>query len=496
MSVLEKTLLTTVGAAKYAYNDAHTLATNFYQIALGDNNGSDFIPAVTDGACVHEVYRANINSITIDPVDPTIVILQLVLPVGVGGFTVREARVYDIDGVVMYTANPYFIKSLNSSDQNLLFRIKRSSTSAVTLLVDPSITLASQLFVNNAINTHNIDAAAHAAANFVTKANLQANTHLYADAAGTTTAYTASLAPAPTVLTEGMRVVIDTNAVGTNSTTTPTFNLNGLTAHTITLNGSAALRIGDLPRFAELIYNATDTKWELLNPAENGKLIGVQVFKAAGTFTYTPTAGTRFRIIEGAGGGAGGGATYDTGAGNSSVGGGGGAGEWKKILLTTAITGTVTVTIGAGGAGGINNTLPGYDGSPGGATSFGAYLTLGGGLSANTGCGLYTNATTNGGVTAGGAGGSGGSSSGTTICGGNGMTGGLGFVFNRNQLTGKGGDSPYGAGGYVFGSANLAGVAGLGNGSGGSGSCSFDAAGTGYNGGAGAPGIIIVWEYS
>lgn len=266
MSVLDKTLLTTVGAAKYAYNDAHALATSFYQIALGDNNGYEFIPAITDGNCVHEVYRANINSLTVDPVDTTIVIVQLVLPANVGGFTVREARIYDHDGVVMYTANPYFIKSLSSSDQNLLFRIKRSSTSAVTLLVDPSITLASQLYVNNAINTHNADAAAHTAS-FATKAGVQSESYSHAAAGGTADAITAAYTPAIAMLVDGTTLFVVASAA--NATTTPTFSPNGLTARTIVKANGQALKAGDISGAGHVLalkYKLASTQWILQNP--------------------------------------------------------------------------------------------------------------------------------------------------------------------------------------------------------------------------------------
>ena len=292
MSVLDKTLLTTVGAAKYAYNDANTLPTEFAEIALGDNNGAAFIPSITDGDCVNEVYRANINSITIDPADSTIVILQLVLPAAVGGFTVREARVYDADGVVMYTANPYFIKSIDSSDQNLLFRIKRSATSNVTLLVDPSITLASHTYVINALEP------------YATKVGVQNCSYNYVDSTSgvSTTAYTATYTPAITAFSDGMELSIDIGNY-TNTTTTPTFSPNGLTAHTIVNQGNIEVSIGDLPKVPKLRYDSTITKWVLQNPVFglNGKLLlstlsYPTIANATNSLTVTPA------IVAGQGG--------------------------------------------------------------------------------------------------------------------------------------------------------------------------------------------------
>lgn len=100
---------------------------------------------------------------------------------------------------------------------------------------------------------------------WVQPSQVQSGQFTYAAAAGSTTAYTAALSPVPAVLTGGMFVSIDTTSVGTNTTTTPTFALNGLTAYTIVKQGGA-LRVGDMPKIAQLQYNAALTKWLLLNP--------------------------------------------------------------------------------------------------------------------------------------------------------------------------------------------------------------------------------------
>ena len=96
---------------------------------------------------------------------------------------------------------------------------------------------------------------------------------LYANAGGTTSAYTATFDPAITVLTNALTVYLDTTSVGTNTTTTPTFSTNGLTALTIKRQGGVALIIGDLPQRAILQYDSVNTCWLLLNPlndASNG----------------------------------------------------------------------------------------------------------------------------------------------------------------------------------------------------------------------------------
>jgi hypothetical protein len=62
-------------------------------------------------------------------------------------------------------------------------------------------------------------------------------------------------------------------AIGANTSATPTFAPDGLTAHTIVKKGGTALVAGDIPgehAICILEYNLAHTRWELLNPAVSG----------------------------------------------------------------------------------------------------------------------------------------------------------------------------------------------------------------------------------
>ncbi len=103
---------------------------------------------------------------------------------------------------------------------------------------------------------------------------IQDNIVNWAVAAGTPDALTAALAPPITALTDGQLVYL--RASGANATVAPTFAPNGLAAHPITRAGGSTLNVGDIPgALAEIIlrYNATSTRWELLNPATNASNI-------------------------------------------------------------------------------------------------------------------------------------------------------------------------------------------------------------------------------
>jgi hypothetical protein len=88
-----------------------------------------------------------------------------------------------------------------------------------------------------------------------------------AAAAGTVDAITATFTPAITLADKTICTVV---AGGANTSTTPTFAPNGLTARTIVKQGGQALVAGDIPRagfVALLQYDLANTRWELLNPA-------------------------------------------------------------------------------------------------------------------------------------------------------------------------------------------------------------------------------------
>lgn len=83
----------------------------------------------------------------------------------------------------------------------------------------------------------------------------------------TSDAYTATYTPALTTLADGQLCFF--RAAGANTTTTPTFAPNGLTAHPITKIGGTALAVADIQASQEVIlrYNLTSTRWELMNPS-------------------------------------------------------------------------------------------------------------------------------------------------------------------------------------------------------------------------------------
>jgi hypothetical protein len=220
----------------------------------------------------------------------------------------------------------------------------------------------------------------------------------------------------------------------------------------------------------------------LFPPATGFSSIGVQTFSSAGTYTYTPSAGMSYCVVECVGGGGGAGGVTSS-AGSSAASGGGGGGAYAKSVLSAATVGaSQTVTVGAGGAGGAagNN-----NGTSGGNTSFGALVIADGG---GAGFGAIASVTTPSfGIY--GAGGGGGV--GQILKNGDSGLVGIGWGASQLGIGGQGGNSFYGIGGEQL--VNLPGANGFNYGSGGGGAGSGNTGAVA--GGSGTDGIVIVTEY-
>lgn len=334
---------------------------------------------------------------------------------------------------------------------------------------------------NDAQVGNNTDVAVGTGNKFVTQTGSQHGAETYTiDTSGSSTAYVATYAPAFTSLTDGM--VLRVKLVNANTTTSPTFAPNSLTAHTIVKLGGTALAVGDISAnmLCTLVYDLSNTRWVLQNPV-NATLYQEYIFTSTGTFTVPRGVTSVLVDIVGAGGG-GGGTSNVTGA---AGGGGGGQGAFNVSSNVTALT-ALTVTIGAGGTSGSN---AGSNGGTGGTTSFNG-ISKTGGIGGTGSTGSTGQAGGASGDSTGGTGGTGGSTSASGSNGGTGTGGGSGGTGGVNSGTngggGGGGASGIGAtggnGGTGIGGNGAAGIYGSGGGGGSN-------QGTGGLGGAG---LVII----
>lgn len=235
--------------------------------------------------------------------------------------------------------------------------------------------------------------------------------------------------------------------------------------------------------------------------ANEGRLMGVQRFThASGAATYTPTAGTKYAIIEMQAAGGGGGNGNSSGSGQVGAGSGGGAGNTLRALVDVSAIGTATITHGAAGAGGATASSDGASASDSsyddGTTS---WIVRGG--SGGPGDENRTVATIRASsaaplansVTAG-------ANHVATIKNMIGDSGAGGMCVSTAAVRGgEGGNSPWGNGGrmtYRNTDGINVGASGRGYGSGGSGGASMGTQAGGADGGDGAQAITVIYEFT
>lgn len=224
-----------------------------------------------------------------------------------------------------------------------------------------------------------------------------------------------------------------------------------------------------------------------------GRLLNVRVFTANTTVTFSAmTKNIRVQIV---GGGGGGGGAQATSSSQITVAGGGGGGAYVDAYMPVPPS-PVALTIGTGGVGGSRSGPT--NGSAGGSSSFGSYITCPGGASGPSAAvgGGYpfvrkvgentapTLSLPSGGVA-------------LTSLVGDRQTSSMIFGNQANQGQGGiGGSSPLGRGGNGGGgTVNGTPTAATGYGAGGGGGIEFASYG-GDEGGAGTGGICIIWEYA
>ena len=235
--------------------------------------------------------------------------------------------------------------------------------------------------------------------------------------------------------------------------------LSTITANSVMLGNGISTVQTVAPSTSGNVLTSDGTTWS----SARSLIPTIQAFTSSGTFTI-PASVTKVKVTVVGGGGGGRSATNSTGQG-----GGGAGGAAIEVITGLTPGGTVTVTVGAGGAAD----------TTGGTSSFGAYCSATGGLSPASGTGP--------------AGGAGGTATGGDInFTGGGGGGGNGVSGTVAGSAGNGGSSIFGGAGLGAGSSNAVNTAGAGapgTGGGGGGGC-----GGPGTGGAGGSGIVIV-EY-
>lgn len=291
--------------------------------------------------------------------------------------------------------------------------------------------------------------------------------------------------PSAINLTNGTNLPITSGTTGTLGITRGGTGLTATpTAGQLPIGNGAGYTLGTLTAGSNITI--TSGVGSIIIAALGGGLQTIQIFTSSGT--WTKPAGITKILVKAIGGGGGGGGVGGA-ANRVALGGGGASGGYGELFLDVTSIASRTVTIGAAGAGGVagNN-----NGSAGGTTSFGTDLTCTGGAGGinvfGTGVTLTTQTNTPGSSTGG-------------YLNVNGSSAQESFSGTASGCGGYGGFSQFGQGGIGGkinnASANVAGASPQTGafGAGGGGSISINNAAN-TAGADGAPGLVIVYEFS
>ncbi|ELY2535431.1 phage tail protein [Cronobacter sakazakii] len=149
-------ILTNQGAARLANAAALGTKLNLTQMAVGDANGTLPTPDPAQTKLINQKRIAPLNLLTVDPANTSQIIAEQIIPENEGGFWIREIGLYDDDGILIAVANcPETYKPQlqegSGRTQTIRMILIVSSTSSITLKIDPSVVLATRKYVDDKV---------------------------------------------------------------------------------------------------------------------------------------------------------------------------------------------------------------------------------------------------------------------------------------------------------------------------------------------------------
>ena len=151
------TLLTPAGEQKFAASATTGEPVGFSFMAVGDGGGVTPVLSASEQSLVNEVYRGSLNRVVIADGENNVIRTEMIILPQSGGFWIREAALYDEEGVCLAVATvPPSYKPLLAEGSGRLHAVNLwiavSNTADVTLKTDPSVILATIEEVNQAKN--------------------------------------------------------------------------------------------------------------------------------------------------------------------------------------------------------------------------------------------------------------------------------------------------------------------------------------------------------
>ncbi|HBA9885185.1 TPA: phage tail protein [Escherichia coli] len=433
------TILTAAGRAKIAAALAEQKQIVLQTMVVGDGGGQYAEPKESQTKVVREVWRGPLNTLKIAPENPAWVIAEAVLPESVGGWYIREVGLLDKDGVLIAIGKfpeTYKPKLPAGASKQIVIRavMEVTNAAAVTLMVDPSLVMATVDYVDSSIEeherSHNHPDATLTQKGF-TQLNSSTNSTLETQAA-TPKAVKAAMDKANEALekagadkahkhpwgditgvpdgTTAQKGVVKLNSATNSTNTTEAATPSAVKAAYDLANGKAAgnhshpwNQITDVPdattaqKGVVKLNSSTNSNstteaatpsavkaaYDKASAAAPANHSHYQFFTANGSFTVPDGVTQIFVEVVGGGGGGAGGSSANNVCSTGGIAAGCIAG-----YVDVAPKSQIPVMVGVGGSGGAKGSGSqgiGYNGNAGGQSSF-AYLNVPGGDGGVAGC--------------------------------------------------------------------------------------------------------------
>lgn len=153
MTVRYFAILTNQGKAALAKATASGTQIRLTHMVVGDGGGTLPEPDPEQTSLINVCRTGELNHLYVDENDASQIIAEQVIPADEGGFWIREMGLLDENGELFAVANcpeAYKPQLSEGSGRTLTIRMAMaiSNTAAVTLLVDPSVVLATRQYVD------------------------------------------------------------------------------------------------------------------------------------------------------------------------------------------------------------------------------------------------------------------------------------------------------------------------------------------------------------
>lgn len=156
-----KTLYTSVGLALVSQAVSQQRTIEITHFAVGDGNGNAIEPIESMTQLVREKYRSTVNRIYQDPENENKYTAEMLIPVSVEGFVVREIALFDRNGnmiIVGSTPEVYKPTLAQGMVQDSVYRIPFviSNPEVLQLNFDPNVIIATHQWILNTLTPANM----------------------------------------------------------------------------------------------------------------------------------------------------------------------------------------------------------------------------------------------------------------------------------------------------------------------------------------------------